>query len=72
MKIGRAKDDTTIFELLNDGDVFVYNNLFFMKTERREYGDITINAVRMDSGGLTDFNDDDVVAHIDGEFIIQR
>lgn len=65
-------NDTTTFGLLDSGDVFMYNNIFFMKTEEREYNNITINAVRIDNGGLTDFEADDTVMDVDGEFIIQR
>ena len=72
MNIREQYNNTTTFDTLDCGDIFVYNNIFFMKTEERRYNNIVINAVRLNNGGLTDFNDDDNVEEIDGEFVIQR
>ena len=62
-----------LFIELNIGDIFMYNNLLFMKIEPiyKNYNGKyeRVNAVRLDSGVTTNFYDEAVIS-IEGEFVV--
>lgn len=62
-----------LFIELNIGDIFMYNNLLFMKIEPiyKKYNDKyeRVNAVRLDSGVAKNFFDEAVIS-IKGEFVV--
>ncbi len=56
------------FEILKEGDVFSYNNFYYMKVENcHEYG----NAVSLQDGEITEFFPDHGVVKLNAKLIIE-
>lgn len=55
MRIVEKRVDKIKFSDVKVGEVFKFNNLFYMKTERVEYPDRIISAVVLCNGNLTNF-----------------
>lgn len=56
------------FEILKEGEVFSYNDLYYMKVENcHEYG----NAVCLQDGELTEFYPDHEVTKLNAKLVIE-
>jgi hypothetical protein len=66
MIITDKRNESCSFEELCYGDVFTFNGVYYMKV--REEGDI--NAVGLVTGGLSYFEEGDVVTPVEVELVI--
>lgn len=72
MKITNKHYHSTSFECLNEGDVFIHNDIIYIKTELVEtnYSDM-FNAVILKSGTLSYFLAAEMVCMVNCELIIE-
>ena len=68
MKIKHSNNNSCYFSNVECGDVFVYNNVYYMKTEYM--CTINCNAVNIASGTFCHFEDTDKVKFVDCELVI--
>ncbi len=73
MKITKKHNDgTTAFYNLDAGDVFLFNNCAYLKINQIDSIDEdNINAVRLDTGEIYDFNSDERVKLVNAELIME-
>lgn len=73
MKIINKRENVTSFASLNEGDVFIYCDDIYMKTERsysNNDGDYN-NVVMLENGHLCGFRDNTMVHPINCELVIE-
>lgn len=73
MKITKTKSNAYSFSQLSKGDVFKYKNDIFIKTEPKMTGSrLPCNAVNLDTGFWTYFNEKDNVTYVNAELLISE
>ena len=69
MKITRQNDKNLQFEDIKAGEVFEYDNVIYLKTDKKSSDDA--NAVNLETGIWAIFFLDDEVKRLDAELIIK-
>lgn len=72
MIIERTKEKKIIFKDLEEGSVFLYQGVYFMKTDEIYDGeDYRFNSVRLANGSFEDFDFDIVVEVVNAKLIVE-
>lgn len=75
LKIKIPTNQTYPFKSVNIGDLFEYNNNYYMKIETVNYSEdysIQVNAVNLKNGQLASFLSDNQIYFLDAEMTVTR
>ena len=75
LKIKIPTNQTYPFKSVNIGDLFEYNNNYYMKIETANYPEdcsIQVNAVNLKNGQLAHFLSDNQIYFLDAEMTVTR
>lgn len=75
LKIKTPTNQTYPFKSVNIGDLFEYNNNYYMKIETVNYSEdysIPVNAVNLKNGQLASFLSDNQIYFLDAEMTVTR
>lgn len=64
------KGNAVPFRTLKKGDVFTFNDIFYMVIEKVKLDDLNINTVRLSDGGVSKFRDETMVFKVEAELHI--